>query len=81
VLLPDKHVRLSESILGLAALVLSFVDKPTTFDTLWKKVQEKLDTPDWPAKHGVDNFVLALCLLNAIGAIDVSPAGELLPCG
>lgn len=80
-LLPDKHVRLSESILGLAGLVLSFVDKPTTFDTLWKKVQDKLDTPDWPATHGVDNFVLALCFLYSIEAIDVSPTGEILPCG
>jgi hypothetical protein len=73
-------LRLSDSILWFAGLVLSFVDKPTTFDALWRQVRELLDSPDWPAKHGVENFVLALCFLYSVGAIDVSPSSELFPC-
>jgi hypothetical protein len=80
VLLPDKHLRLSESVLGLAGLVLSHVAKPTPFDSVWKQIEAQLDTREWPAVHGVENFVLALCFLYAIGAIDVSPAGELFRC-
>jgi ABC-three component (ABC-3C) system Middle Component 6 len=81
VLLPDKHIRLSESILGFGGLVLSALRRPTTFDNLWKRLQESVDTPDWPAAHGVENFVLALCFLYSIGAVDVSSDGELFRCG
>jgi hypothetical protein len=81
VLLPDKHLRLSESILGFAGLVLSYVSKPRTFDDLWKRVRENFDTAEWPATHGVENFVLALCFLHSIAAIDVAANGELVRCG
>jgi hypothetical protein len=80
VLLPDKHIRLSESIIGLAALVLSNLPRFTTFDALWKKVGDQLDGPKWPAIHGVENFVLAICFLHAIGKVDVSEDGELFRC-
>lgn len=80
VLLPDKHLRLSDSVLGFAGLVLSVVVKPMAFDSLWKRVCEQINTPDWPASHGVENFVLALCFLYAIGAIEVSLDGELFRC-
>jgi len=81
VLLPDKHILLCESVLGLAGLVLSVVVKPMPFDALWRHMREKLDTPEWPAAHGVENFVLALTFLHSIGAVDVSPDGELFRCG
>jgi hypothetical protein len=79
VLLPDKHLRISESVLGFAGLVLSLVSKPVPFDSLWKSVQEKLESPEWP-KHGVENFALALCFLFSIGSLDVSSKGELFRC-
>jgi hypothetical protein len=80
VLLPDKHLRLAESIFGLAALVVAALTRRKSFDELWKQIQRQMDTPAWPAGHGVDNFVLALCFLFLIGAIDVSPSGELFRC-
>ena len=80
-LLPDKHIRLSESILGLAGLTVSTLRRPMTFDILWKRVAEQLDSSTWPATHGVDNFDLALGFLFAIGAVDVSSNGELFRCG
>jgi hypothetical protein len=80
VLLPDKHLRLAESILGFAALVVSSLTRRKSFDELWKQIRDQLDTPAWPAAHSVDNFVLALCFLFSIGAIDVSPSGELFRC-
>lgn len=80
-LLPDKHIRLSESVLGLAGLVLSALTHPMSFDSLWRLVQDRLDTPDWPATHGADNFVLALSFLYMIETIEVSPDGELIRCG
>lgn len=79
-LLPDKHLRIAESVLGFAGLVLSLIPKPLPFDSLWKRVQEKLTSREWPAAHGVENFALALCFLFSIGAVDVSPNGELFRC-
>jgi hypothetical protein len=80
VLLPDKHIRLSESILGLAGLTLATLRRRMTFDILWNRVSYELDSATWPAAHGVDNFSLALGFLFAIGAIDVSPDGEIFRC-
>ena len=80
VLLPDKHIRLSESIIGFAGLVLSQIDKPDSFDAVWKRVRCFLDSSEWPAAHGVDNFVLALCFLHSLGAVDVTSSGELFRC-
>ncbi len=77
VLLPDKHLRLSESVLGLAGFVLSFVGNPTTFDALWNRIREQLESPEWPASHGVENFALALCFLYTTDILDVTQSGEL----
>lgn len=79
-LLPDKHILICESILGLAGLVLSQLRTSATFDSLWQRVRGQLDTPAWPANHDVENFSLALCFLHAVGAIDVSAEGELVRC-
>lgn len=80
-LLPDKHIRLSESILGLAGLILSSLKGRMTFDGLWKKVRQHFESPNWPATHGVENFVLALCFLFSISVVEVSSDGELFRCG
>ena len=80
VLLPDKHLRISECVLGLAGLVLAHIVRPTRFDALWAKVREKMGSPEWPAVHGVENFVLALCFLFSIGLIEVSSDGEIFRC-
>ncbi len=79
-LLPDKHLKLSESVIGLAGLVLSDISKPTWFDDAWARIKEQTGTPDWPAVHGVENFVLALCFLYSVGAIDLTQDGELVRC-
>ena len=79
-LLPDKHLRLSESVLGFAGLVLSCLAKPVSFDQLWKRVKHQQDNGTWPATHGAENLVLALCFLFSIGVIDVTYGGELFKC-
>ena len=80
-LLPDKHVRLAESLLGLAALVLAALDRPLTFDRLMGRLAPQFETPDWPAFHTAETVSLALCFLYAVGAVDVTEDGELVRCG
>lgn len=79
-LLPDKHLRISESILGLAALVLSRLKKPIAFDKLMTRLAKEFDTPSWPARHSAESVSLALCLLYSIGKIDVATDGTIVRC-
>ena len=62
-LLPDKHIKISESLLGLAALVLESLTKPLSFDALMASFSSKFETPEWPAFHNAESVCLALCFL------------------
>jgi hypothetical protein len=80
VLLPDKHITIAASVLGLSALVLSTIAKPLTFDALMEALEPVLDTPHWPAFHTAESVSLALSFLYALGLLDVTPEGELFRC-
>lgn len=79
-LLPDKHVKISESILGLSALVVSNIDGGITFDKLMGRLVRKFETPEWPAYHNTETVALALCFLYTIGLVDVTKEGDLFRC-
>ena len=79
-LLPDKHIKISESLLGLAALVLESLTKPLSFDALMASFSSKFETPEWPAFHNAESVCLALCFLHSIGLVDVATDGELYRC-
>jgi hypothetical protein len=80
VLLPDKHVAISESILGLAALVVANLSEPLSFDQVMSALSRKFQTPEWPAYHNAETVSLALCLLYSAGIIDVTIQGDLYRC-
>ena len=69
-LLPDTHIRLSESILGLGAVVLSFLDRPRTVDDLYLKVKAACADGSLPAFHDFDSVTLAVLFLYMIGAVE-----------
>ena len=78
-LLPEKHVRSSESLLGLGAIVLSLLDgNSKNIDTLWNDLKE-IET----VKHRIhgsvtlDNVVLAVDFLFSIGALSLNEQGLL----
>jgi hypothetical protein len=78
-LLPEKHVRTSESLLGLGALVLvSLATEPKNLETLWADMKE-LD-PVKRRVHGsitLDSVVLAVDFLFAVGAVTLNREGLL----
>lgn len=78
-LLPEKHVRTSESLLGLGALVLSSLDtEPKRLDTIWADLKEL--APVKRRVHGsitLDSVVLAVDLLFAFGAVRLNNEGLL----
>ena len=75
-ILPSKHIRISESLVGLGAYLLSYLkDGPKSVDHLWFRVSKQNETKKAFAYHGFDNVVLALNYLFIIGAIDINSEG------
>ncbi|HEY4326622.1 MAG TPA: ABC-three component system middle component 6 [Mucilaginibacter sp.] len=75
-ILPSKHIRISESLLGLGGYLLKYLkDGPQTIDQLWFKVSKQNNTKKAFAYHGFDNVVLSLNYLFIIGAIDINSEG------
>lgn len=79
-ILPSKHISLSESLLGLAGVLLTFlIKKPYTLDELWQEYSKINKTKDFfPAYHDFDNVIMAVNLLFTIGAININTNGEII---
>lgn len=80
-LLPDKHVRLSESILGLAGLVYDSLAVPMSLDALIDRLEARLSTDQWPAAHSTEAVTLSLCFLHSINLVNVDNQGDFFRCG
>lgn len=62
-ILPNKHLSGSESLIGVGALLLMHLSKPMTVSGLWSKVKER------PEIGSFERFTLSLDFLFSIGAI------------
>lgn len=74
-ILPQKHIKLSESYFGFGGFLLQFIDKPIAIDTLWDSFQEVNDTAEFPTYHSFDSFLLTINYLYIIGAINQDARG------
>lgn len=79
-ILPQKHIKLSESLFALGAIILSILKKTKNIDELWESLERLNGTDELPAKHTFDSFVLALDYLYSIGAIDINEKGGIRRC-
>ncbi len=79
-LMPAKHIRLAESLIGLGSFVLDALPSPRTIDELWNEFQGINNTRRFPAYHSFENLVLAVDFLFIIGAIDEDREGRLARC-
>jgi len=75
-ILPTKHIRISESLIGLGGYLLKFLREPMTIDALWIRFS-KYNNKKYPAYHNFDNLVLSLNLLFMMGIIEINDNGEL----
>ena len=64
-ILPTKHVNVSQSLLGLGAKVLKQLDRPATLSRLWEKLRVVDEVPSY------QRFLLALDLLYACDALEL----------
>lgn len=69
-LMPDKHIKFGESLLGLGSHVLESLAVPKTVDELWATFRTLVDRGDYPTQHSFEHLVLAVDVLYAIGAVE-----------
>lgn len=79
-LLPSKHLKLAESIIGYGAYLLALIEKPQNLDLLWNKYENETEVGNYPAKHTYETFVLTIGYLFAIGALEVDSKGNISLC-
>jgi len=79
-ILPDKHITISQSLLGLGGYILTVLDSPQTIDELWQQLEKTLGSSKFPTKHTFENMIMALNFLYMIRAIDYTPEGKIEIC-
>jgi hypothetical protein len=79
-LLPEKHITLAESILGLGALLLEMLDRPRTLDYLFKQVRNMREKEEINAFHDFDSITLAVLFLHATGVVEGTETGAIRRC-
>jgi hypothetical protein len=65
---PTKHITLDDSLLGVGATVLRELRGPKTLTALWERCRVV------PSVGNYHRFVLALDLLYALGAVEMTGA-------
>jgi len=79
-LLPEKHVSLAESILGLGSVVLSSLQGPRSVDQIYQHVLAARADGKLAGYHDFDSVVLAIIFLHAVGAVDANSSGVVTRC-
>lgn len=79
-LLPDKHITIAESILGLSSFALERLQQPVHVDTIWAEFENVNNSKSYPAYHTFENMLLALAFLFSIGVIEKDDRGRILRC-
>ena len=70
-ILPSKHIKLCESLIGLSSFLFELLISRMTVDELWGKFNKKIDAGEFPTKHSFDNFILAIDLLYILQKVEL----------
>lgn len=76
-ILPQKHLSVTESLFGFGAFLLQKIKEPISIDSLWEYYQDAYTNKQYLVKFSFDQFVMALDYLFIIGAIKLSEGGVL----
>lgn len=74
-LIPNKHVRIDQSVLGLAGYCLSLLESPKSPDELYSILNS--NNSNWNFKPTLDHIILALDTLYSIGKIKTTTDNRL----
>jgi hypothetical protein len=79
-LLPQKHARLNETILGIGAITLNELTTPQTVDEVWDKLKTLKSKKMLPDRVSFEDLVLTLDFLYALRTITLNEEGALSRC-
>lgn len=71
-ILPSKHIKLCESLIGLSSFLYELLTSRMTVDELWRKFNKKVNAGEFPTQHSFDNFILAIDLLYILSRVELS---------
>lgn len=66
-LLPHKHVRFCDSLIGLAGFVLGLLDEPRTIDEIMAMLEK--NSTKWPGRFSFSYTLLAVDVLYALNQV------------
>ena len=52
-LLPNKHIPTSRSLVGIGALVLGHLERPTNVSRLWESVKDEQEVKELATRYGL----------------------------
>lgn len=76
-LMPKKHINLSESLIGIGGMILAILGKNIkSLDNIILEVNQKIDSnKNKKIYNSLDSILLAVDYLYLIGAIDINEEG------
>lgn len=76
-ILPTKHIRFSESLLGIGGVLINLIDSPKTVDELWNRIQKE---KKWKfiSKISFDDLLMTLGYLYLIGLVELDKNGKII---
>lgn len=69
-ILPTKHTRNEQSLLGFGSYILKIIGQESTVDELWNRYLLDYKNKEFLAKHSFDHLLLTLTFLYSIGIIE-----------
>jgi len=79
-ILPNRHIRLSESLFGLGSFVIEKSSKPISLDDIWSDFERSVASGSYPFAHSFENLILAIDLMHMLGAIETDNQGRIVSC-
>ncbi|MBX7044734.1 MAG: hypothetical protein K1X86_02765 [Ignavibacteria bacterium] len=76
--LPSKHIKISESYIGIGGFVMSLLTEPLSIDVLWRKLEYDLQINQYPTFVRFEDFMLTLDLLFMLSFIELDKQGRII---
>jgi hypothetical protein len=77
-IMPKKHITLSESLVGFGAFILEVLITPMTVEMCWNTIyNDFISKGKISKKQSFDNFILSLDFLYALGTININEKGDI----
>ncbi len=75
-ILPGKHIRIADSLVGMGALVVETLDHPKELDVVWRDLLKIRAGRKLKARADVRTLILCLDFLYSLGLVEMLPDGR-----